>query len=403
MVAMTDLVSRPPGPRAPRRPPDGPPARPVTVAGALAALQAAGLGVLAVMVLVLVGWATAADTGASATTAVRGALQVWLVGHHTRLAVPGGEFALVPVGLTALPALLLYSATLRAGRSAEVTGRRGVIALVSAVTATYAVVATVVAVLARTTEVRPLPLSAFAGAAGLAALAASAGSVRATRRWLVLWVRVPQLLRLALPAAAGAVGVLVAGGAVVTGGALAVHHTRTGQLVDALDPGAGGLPLLLLGCVLYVPTAALWGTAYAVGPGFAVGAGTSVTPFGADLGPVPAFPLLGALPQGTGAGTGLVALLVPVAAGTLAALLLRRGLGRPGAPPADGWRPVAEVAALTGAAVVVATAALGGLVSGAAGPGRLADVGPDWWAVGPLAGAEVAAVAAAVLLLLRHR
>jgi hypothetical protein len=64
---------------------------------------------------------------------------------------------------------------------------------------------------------------------------------------------------------------------------------------------------------------------------------------------------------------------------------------------------VAEVAALTGAAVVVATAALGGLVSGAAGPGRLADVGPDWRAVGPLAGAEVAAVAAAVLLLLRHR
>jgi hypothetical protein len=46
MVAMTDLVSRPPGPRAPRRPPAGPPARPVTVAGALAALQAAGLGVL---------------------------------------------------------------------------------------------------------------------------------------------------------------------------------------------------------------------------------------------------------------------------------------------------------------------------------------------------------------------
>ncbi len=400
---MTDLVSRPPGPRAPRRPPAGPPARPVTVAGSLAALQAAGLGVLAVMVLVLVGWATTADTGASATTAVRGALQVWLVGHHARLSFPGGELGLVPLGLTALPVVLIYSATLRAGRSAEVTGRRGVIALASAVTATYAVVTTVVAVLARTAEVRPLPLSAFAGAAGLAALAASAGSLRATGRWHVLWVRVPPTLRLALPAAGGALGVLVAGGAVVAGLALAVHHARTGQLVDALDPGAGGVPLLLLGTLLYVPTAAVWGTAYAVGPGFAVGQGTSVTPFGADLGPVPAFPLLGALPEGTSPGVGLGALLVPLAAGALAALLLRRGSLPPGAPRVDGWRPVLVATAVTGAVVAAATAGLATLVAGPAGPGRLAEVGPDWWAVGPVAGAEVAAVAAAVLLLLRRR
>lgn len=400
---MTDLLSRPPGPRAPRRPPAGPPARQVTVAGVLAALQAAGLGVLAVMVLVLVGWATTADTGATATTAVTAALQVWLVGHFADVTVPGGEFTLVPLGLTALVVVLVYTATLRAGRAAEVKGKRGVIALASAVTATYAVAVTVVAVAARTEEVRPLPLSAFVGAAGIAGTAAAAASVRATGRWLVLWFRLPPLLRLATPPALGALGVLVASGALVVGASLAMHHERTLLLLDALDPGVGGAILLLLGSLLYVPTAVVWGACYAVGPGFAVGQGTSVTPFGADLGDVPAFPLLGALPQGTSPAAGIVALLAPAAAGVLAALLLRRGLTRPGAPELAGWRQVVEAAAVTGAALGTAAGLLALVAGGSAGPGRMAEVGPDWWAVGPVAGLEVAAVAAGTLLLLRRR
>lgn len=401
--AMTELLSRPPGPRGPRRPPAGPPARPVTVAGVLAALQAAGLGVLAVMVLVLVGWAATADTGASATTAVTAGLQVWLVGHHARLAVPGGAFALLPLGLSALPALLVYSATLRAGRAAEVTGRRGVIALASSVTATYAVVTTVVALLARTPEVRPLPLSAFAGAVAIAGAGAVAGSVRATGRWRVLWSRVPPLLRLALPAALGALAVLVAGGALLVGASLAVHHARAAMLADALDPGAGGIVLLLLGTLLYVPTAVVWGVAYAVGTGFAVGEGTSVTPWGAEFGDVPAFPLLAALPQGTSSGAGLLALLVPVAAGVAAALLLSRGLLAPSAPQVDGWRRVLLATTVTGAAAGTGAGLLALLVAGPAGPGRMAVVGPDWWAVGPAAALEVGAVAALTLLLLRRR
>jgi hypothetical protein len=403
---MTELLSRPPGPRAPRRPPAGPPARPVrpvTVVGVVAALQAAGLGVLAVMVLVLVGWATTADAGGSAGTAVAGALQVWLVGHLAVLAIPGGTFSLVPLGLTALPLALLHTATLRAGRAAGVSGRRGVIALTSAVTATYAVAATVVAVLARTDVVQPQPRSAFLGAAALAGLAAGSAAVRATRRGLVLWHRLPPSARLALPPAAGALGVLVAGGALLGALLLATHHGRAGLLLDGLDPGAGGTLFLLLGSVLYVPTAAVWGLAYAVGPGFAVGAGTSVSVAGADLGAVPAFPLLAALPEGTGAGAGLIALTAPVVAGLVGAVLLHRAAGRPGAPDLSSWRAVLAAAGATGAAVAVATGLLAAVSAGSAGPGRMADTGPTWWAVGPLAGLEVAAVVAVALLARRRR
>jgi hypothetical protein len=364
-----------------------------------AALQSAGLGVLAVMVTVLVGWATAADSDASATAAVTGALQVWLVGHHTRVSLPGGSFGLVPLGLTLLPVVLLHSTTLRAGRAAGVRGRRGVLALTASVTATYAVLVTVVALLARADAVRPEPVSAFAGAALVAGLASGAAAVRATGRTSVLWHRLPELVRQAgLPAIAAVAG-LLAGGALLAGGSLAVHHDRARQLAAALDGGAGGTLLLLLGCLLYVPTAAVWGLSYCVGPGFAVGTGTSVGVAGATVGAVPALPLLAALPTGTGSPAWWLALLVPLAAGVAAGVTSDRAAG--GDRDDASWRAVLRSAAvsagMTGALVAVAAAALAWLAAGPAGPGRMSETGPDWWAVGPVAGLEVAGAAAATL------
>jgi hypothetical protein len=371
----------------------------VTGVGIMAALRSAGLGVLTVMVLVLLAWVSAADSGADATDAVATALQAWLVGHHAHLAVPGGELAVMPLGLTALPLTLLHTATLRAGRIAGVRGRNGVLALASSVTATYAVVATFVALVARTDAVQALPVSAFVGAAGVAALGAGTGAVRATGTWAGLTRRLPALVRAALPAAAGALSVLVAGGALLVGGALAVHHEQAAILLNSLDAGIGGGILLALLCLLYLPTAAVWGVAFLVGPGFAVGAGTSVSPGGTDLGAVPAVPLLAALPQEPGPGWAPLVLLVPVAAGVLAALLSHRA----GAVAGDGWRPTVAVCAVTGGLLAAALAVLSLLASGPAGPGRLGETGPTWWLVGPVGGLEVAAAMAATLVVLRRR
>ena len=409
MAAPTDVLSRPPGPRAPRRPPAGPPARPLTALGMTAALQSAGLGVLAVMVTVLVGWATAADSDASATAAVTGGLQAWLVAHHTGIIVPGGAFGLAPLGLTLLPLVLLHSSTLRAGRTAGVRGRRGVLALTASVTATYAVLVTVVAVLARTDTVRPQPVSAFVGAALVAGLASGTAALRATGRTAVLWHRLPELVRRPALPAATALAVLVAGGALLAGVSLAVHHDQARALTAGLDGGAGGTLLLLLGCLLYVPTAAVWGLSFCVGPGFAVGAGTSVGVAGSTLGAVPALPLLAALPVGTGSVAWWLALAVPVSAGAAAGVVADRTSDGAPVDATLSWRALlrstAVTAGLVGAVVAVAVAGLGWLSAGPAGPGRMASTGPDWWAVGPVAGLEVAAAAAvtlAALAWLRH-
>ena len=56
--------------------------------------------------------------------------------------------------------------------------------------------------------------------------------------------------------------------------------------------------LLLLASLCYLPNSVIWAIAYMLGPGFAFGIGTAVSPSGSALGAVPAFPMLAALPVG---------------------------------------------------------------------------------------------------------
>ena len=62
------------------------------------------------------------------------------------------------------------------------------------------------------------------------------------------------------------------------------------NIYGVLRPGVVGGFLLSLLAMAYLPNAAIWAVSYAVGPGFAVGAGTSVSPSGVFVGMIPAFP-----------------------------------------------------------------------------------------------------------------
>ncbi|UUT35839.1 DUF6350 family protein [Microbacterium elymi] len=126
-----------------------------------------------------------------------------------------------------------------------------------------------------------------------------------------------------------------------------------------------------------------------------MGAGTAVSPAGTQLGVVPGLPVLGALPES--ASPWLLALvLLPIAAGALAGWMLRARLATPAHRSDLGLRAglAVGVAALSGAGAAL----LGWLSSGAIGPGRLAEVGPE---PGPFAlafGLEVLVGAAIILL-----
>jgi hypothetical protein len=169
-------------------------------------------------------------------------------------------------------------------------------------------------------------------------------------------------------------------------------------LAHSLGGGIVGSVLVLLLGLLYAPNAVICGTSYLVGPGFAVGSGTSVSLIGAHLGPVPAFPLLAALPSGTSPAPETWPLVAaPVLAGVFAGVLAVRAAG------AAGRRAAVRLAGWSGLTVGVVLAALAGLAGGPLGAGRLAAVGPSPWQLGGAAGVEVAVLAALSALVAGRR
>ncbi|MDJ1115539.1 cell division protein PerM [Microbacterium dauci] len=180
---------------------------------------------------------------------------------------------------------------------------------------------------------------------------------------------------------------------------LAVLFVVRGGEVVALTQAAHadllGVVMLSLGALVYLPTLVVWFAAFAAGPGFAVGAGTAVSPAGTNLGVLPGIPVLGVVPESTSTWTLLLALLV-VGFGAFAGWTARSALAHDGTHDPLRPRLVALGVMVVGSAltaVVLAWAAQGSL-----GPGRLADVGPEPGVFALAVGIEVG-IGAAVLLL----
>ncbi|OIV35469.1 hypothetical protein BIV57_21375 [Mangrovactinospora gilvigrisea] len=140
------------------------------------------------------------------------------------------------------------------------------------------------------------------------------------------WLRVncPRGGSTALRAAAAAACALAGGGAVLVAVGLVRGAGRLGASVSGLTLDMSGAVSLLLLSVVLVPNAVVWAASYATGAGFAVGAGHLVAPVGgAGTPPLPAFPLLAAVPQGhPGVALGWLPALVPAAAAAVLGLFV---------------------------------------------------------------------------------
>ncbi|MGP4044895.1 cell division protein PerM [Streptomyces sp. 2A115] len=216
-------------------------------------------------------------------------------------------------------------------------------------------------------------------------------------------------LTAAVRAAGAGTTVLVGGGAVLVGASLVWHGELARESFPQLTEGWSGRFAVLLLALALLPNAAVWSAAYALGPGFVLGAGHAVNPLTSSSAPLlPPFPLLTAVPE-AGPGTPLnwAAGAVPLVAGmvvawfTVAAAVPRRG-GPGEAGSGDAWGAGATTAAPRGergeawsagrtagtvllAAVLAgfALAALAALAGGRLGVAALADFGPVWWQTGP--------------------
>jgi hypothetical protein len=204
----------------------------------------------------------------------------------------------------------------------------------------------------------------------------------------------------ALRAGLGTVATVIVVASIVTTTALVLGYGQVIALYESVQAGVLGGIALTAAQLAFLPTLVIWAAAWLVGPGFAVGAGSTVSPIATTLGPLPAVPVLGALPVEP-SSLGFMTLIVPVLAAFIAGLAVRPRLVAALDDEPPRWWGLGTAAL----AAVVAGLAMGFLAfvaTGAAGPGRLAEVGPDpvtvgvWMLVETLIGASLGLLAGGV-------
>jgi hypothetical protein len=358
---------------------------------------------------VLLIWAIAGQDRAPWAGAFRIAVDIWLLTQHTGIAIPDGHLGLTPLGLALVP---IMACGLSARRLARVLDARERSPLPGADPAWlslralvlfaggYAAASGILAWWVATAQARPIVPQAVL-ATGTLALASGAGGMLSFRfgGWRSLPAAIaeliPAFLARVLSSVGIALGVHLLASTILFIGVVAAGYDRVATLHQALHPDLAGGVLLVLGQVLLTPNLVIWVGSVLAGPGFAIGTGSAVTVHEVTLGPLPALPVLGALPSpGTMPPWTVALLMVPVIAGIVAGVRLLRDGGIP------WWRlPVdaAAVAVLSGLAMTV----LAWLSAGPAGPGRLARTGPQAVPVGLWFAAEIAVGLVLVLLVLR--
>jgi hypothetical protein len=351
-----------------------------TLGGAVAALAP----LLVCIAVGVVGW-FASDAGAHGAPrdGMRMGALAWLMAHGSGITVQGVAVGVVPLGLTAICAWSMWRVAHRVGDALSghgpdadriSDGERDLTVPMAAGTffLGYAVVAVVTAALASTVatapSVPPVVLWILAMSLLFAAPAIAIGSGRAA-----IWATfVPVVVRQGAATARAILTALLALATLVFLVSLAVGVGEAATMVGQLHLSAAEGTVYALTNAAFVPNATLFSGSFLLGPGFAVGGNTLVSPDAVVLGALPLFALLSALPDAGVPAPWLSAMvwLPPVTAAAATMRFQRRH-------PAPTWLDAGLRGCGGGIAAAVAFAVLASVSGGAAGPGRMRHVGPD--------------------------
>lgn len=357
--------------------------RPLTLVATAGGAAAAAATLLVCLAAGVTGWFL---TDGGAHGAPRDGLRTgalgWLMAHGSGVRIEGVEVAAVPLGLTLLCAWAVWRVAHRVGVSLSGHGpdaqaisdgeRDLTVPLSTALFMTgYVVTAVVVASVAATPSTAPSTAhvvlwslvlclvvggTAIATGSGRAAIWAaylpSTGRAAAhvCRRVLVLWLTLSLVTFVA---------------------ALVLDFSTAANVMSQLHTDAGVAVLVVVTSLLILPNAVVFAGSYVMGPGFTFGTGTLVAPSAVVLGPLPAFPMLAALPDdGRTAGwTAWLIIVAPVVAFLAAVLCQRRD-------PTQGYDEGGVRGCAGGVAAGLIFGIVAALAGGAVGPGRMRDVGP---------------------------
>lgn len=354
---------------------------PVALLGGAVAAGAVLVVCLAVGVL---GWFLT-DAGAHGTP--RDGLRVgafgWLLAHGSGVLVDGVAVTIVPLGISALCAWAAWRVGHRVGDAISghgpdadriADGERDWTVPTAAVafTAGYLVVAVGTGVAASSDATAPSLARVVAWSVLLCAAFGWTGIAIGSGRLAIWAAAVPPWLRAGLAGGLRILGAFLVVSTLLFAAALVADLGTAVNVMSQLHAGVGDATVYTTLTATLVPNAVVYAGSYLLGPGFLVGTGTLVSPSLVSLGPVPMFPLLAALPD-NGATPGWAAYLIavpPLVAAVAAAAAQRR-------LPTLRWEEGAVRGCVGGVLAGLLLGVLTAMSGGAAGPGRMREIGPD--------------------------
>lgn len=357
--------------------------RPLVLIATLGGAAAALAPLLVCAAVGIIGW-FAADAGAHGAPrdGMRMGAVAWLMAHGSGITVRGVAVGAVPLGLTVICAWSMWRLGHRVGdalsghgpdadrisdgeRDLTVPLATGLFFIGYALVAVG--VATLTASVETTLSVPSVILWSLTMTLAFAGPAIAIGSGRAA-----IWATfVPAVIRQGAATAIAILTAFLALSTVVFLVSLAFGIGEAATMMSQLHLGAGEGIVYAIANGGFLPNATLFSGSFLLGPGFAVGGNTLVSPGAVVLGPLPLFALLAALPGiGTpGALLSSVVWLPPLVAALATMWWQRRH-------PALTWLEAALRGCGGGIVAGFAFAVLASVAGGAVGPGRMRFVGP---------------------------
>jgi hypothetical protein len=378
---MTSLLSAPDRLAAPAMDPRH--RRPLVIVAGLGGAAAAAALLTICLGLGVTGWFLAdAGSHGEPRDGLRVGALAWLMAHRSGVFVAGARVTAAPLLLTLVAGWLTWRIAHRVGDSVSGHGpdadqisdgeRDWTVPVATGVFALgYVAVVLVTLDLAGTPATAPSGPRSMGWALALTLLCGGAGIAVGSGRAAIWAALLSADLRATAATCIAILRAFLLASLLALVAALALDLDTAANVVSELDLAAGEATVFLAVTAALVPNATVFAGSYLLGPGFTVGAQTLVSPTLVVTGPLPAFPLLAALPDSGPTPAWTVWLVgVPALVAVLAAARAQRRR------PTLRWERGALRGCAGGVFAGVVTGLLAAVAGGAVGPGRMRFVEP---------------------------
>lgn len=381
--------------------------------GALGSAFVVALGFLTVFALNLTVWLVEQTVGSTFQSVLQDSSRTWLSAHGVPLLIAEGKIAgikvpayvvdFLPLGFSIFIGWLIF----RAGK--KLSGEKylgfawlGAITLYLAVAVILTSSAVTKAIYVVQWQGVFIPTALFAALVIIGSVAGapmlfedSEPSVmrdRIREFFIDLVDKLPwaikPLIGPALRAGTGVVAAMSLVSAVLISVMLALNWIEIIKLYQSLQLTFLGTLTVSAGQLALMPNVLAFGNSWLLGTGFSVGQGSIVSPLATELGPLPAIPMLAALPV-SGSSLGVLFILVPLLAAFFATLLVKSYTAELRFAYASATSAAISLGLAIGFVAAVQMWLLTELASGSIGPGRMSLVGVNPWLVAGVTFLEV--------------